>query len=202
MSYDVFDGDTATFVVPVPLEAHHAGGPAWFEATVSGQDKGIQLVARDLGGVEVGRAEGRLRGDLEIEATITGPQGEVRITLAPASPPTAGGGKVDLRGTINGQAFTIAASGEESDASAAAGRVELAPTESQLMKDWATVGHPLTVIAQAMQIRETGSCAGCITSGVGEAVLAAACVDGALPACGALLITWPTFVDHCTGACA
>lgn len=202
------ENETATFTVPVPREIYQDGDIAWFEAEVSGRDKRIQLVAHTFDGLEVGRAEARLTGELDIQTTITGAQSEVRITLSPVADAE---GDVRVRGSVNGQDFTIGSTaGGQSDVETTYPRIELALAESQLIKDWSVVGQSLTVMAQAMRVRPNlvnassarASCAGCVVHGAGEAVLAAACVDGALAACGAFLVTWPSFVKHCTGACA
>lgn len=71
--------------MPVPREAYQDGDIAWFEAGVSGRDKRIQLVALTFDGLEVGRAEARLTGELDVQTTITGPQSEVRINMSPVA---------------------------------------------------------------------------------------------------------------------
>jgi hypothetical protein len=110
---------------------------------------------------------------------------------------TAARGTSALEGEIDGKRFRI---GSETDA----GGMMFTDAQRTLLQPWNQMGEAFVAMGEAITLESASDTTafefptlGCIAAGLGTGVAAAACLDGALPACAAGLYGLSYLSDHC-----
>jgi hypothetical protein len=159
-------------------------------------------------GEKVGAVEMQTLSKNEITATIS--ENETRIALSLHISRNASG-EIEIQGSLNDQKFTISGRPGDGQSARVAGKLTLDTDQIKLLNQWGRLTDSLLSMSEALRTEQTGragqivriwGCGSCLLLGGGILVSTAACLEGALPACGTALAGGGTFGENCEGACA
>jgi hypothetical protein len=173
-----------THLLPAPLGARSETGVAFYEVEL--ESRSASATAFDNQAAPMGTVEAEQSDDGQFRLRCVRGAHSVAISFSVRYEHE----RPVIDGDIDGQHFHIA---NETGTSFA-----LTDVQKNVLKPWNAAGEPLIGLGEAVALHSTTqSILGCVAAGLGTGIAAAACLEGALPACAAGLYGVAYLADHC-----